>query len=152
MELFDKQVKHYTDKYNELKKVFEKRDYAVIAKTLGVEDVKEAFKKNDDTFEKFVLAYANVMPGKVSCTAYAAAVARICEDNGIKYKIYTGFCEPKNFVKYKTDKKTYNERKKKGEKHPMFPTHVYLETEDKKIYEYYNGEKDIDHIDVVEIA
>ena len=124
MELFDKQVKHYTDKYNELKKVFEKRDYTVIAKTLGV-DVKDSFKKNDEDFEKFVLAYANVMPGRVSCTAYAAAVARICDDNGIKYKVYTGFCEPKNFVKYKTDK---------------------------KIYEYYNGEKDIDHIDVVEIA
>ena len=34
----------------------------------------------------------------------------------------------------------------------MFPTHVYLETAKGVIYEYYNGEKDIDHIDSVVIG
>ena len=54
----------------------------------------------------FIVVTSSLCFFKVSCTAYAAAVARICDDNGIKYKVYTGFCELKNFVKYKTDKKT----------------------------------------------
>lgn len=154
MDLFEKQVKHYTDKYKDTKKIFDERDYNVYMGMLGIKDkdaLKGAFESNNELFEQFILLYAKIMPGKISCTTYAAAVAKLCEDFGVNYKVYTGFCMPKSYVKYKEDKKAYEDKKKKGVEHPMFPTHVYLETSDKKIYEYYNGDKDIDHIDVVRI-
>lgn len=152
MELFEKQVKHYTDKYKETKKIFDGRDYDVYKKLSNITDVKASFEKNDSDFEKFVLSYAKIMPGKVSCTTYASAVARIADDIGVSYKIKAGFCVSKSFPKYETDKKAYEDRKKKGIEHPMLATHVYLETSDGKIYEYFNGQHDIDHIDVVEIV
>ena len=106
----------------------------------------------DEKFEKFVLTYAKIMPGRVSCTTYAAAVAKIADDLGVKYRIYAGFCVPKSFPKYEEDKKAFKEKRDNGVEHPMFPTHVYLETAKGVIYEYYNGEKDIDHIDSVVIG
>ena len=155
MDLFEKQVKHYTDKYNDTKKIFDERDYSVYQNMLNVKDIKKELIANTELFEKFVLAYSRIMPGKVSCTTYAAAVAKLCDDLGIKYKIYTGFCIPKSYAKYAEDKKAYEDKKSNGIEHPMFPTHVYLEADikgKKKIYEYYNGDKDIDHIDVSAIA
>lgn len=152
MELFEKQIKHYTEKYNETKKLFNEKDYTVIQKVSGITDLKSAFEANDEKFEKFVLTYAKIMPGRVSCTTYAAAVAKIADDLGVKYRIYAGFCVPKSFPKYEEDKKAFKEKRDNGVEHPMFPTHVYLETAKGVIYEYYNGEKDIDHIDSVVIG
>ena len=58
MDLFEKQVKHYTDKYNDTKKIFDERDYSVYQNMLNVKDIKKELIANTELFEKIVLAYS----------------------------------------------------------------------------------------------
>ena len=46
MDLFEKQVKHYTDKYNDTKKIFDERDYSVYQNMLNVKDIKKELIEN----------------------------------------------------------------------------------------------------------
>jgi hypothetical protein len=92
------------------------------------------------------------MPGKVSCTTYAAVIAAIAEVYGISYVTKAGFCLQKSSSQYEKNLKDYKAKKSSSnDPHPFFATHVYVEI-DGKSYEYYNGDtSNIDHLDVITI-
>jgi hypothetical protein len=92
------------------------------------------------------------MPGRVSCTTYAAVVASVADAVGVAYDAKAGFCLQKSSPKYEKNLADFKKQKaESSDEHPFFATHVYLLINGEE-YEYYNGDtSNVDHIDVVSI-
>lgn len=153
--IFNSQVEHYRDKFYSTLDAITTKAIETSAKSNGVTDefLKTGLLENSEGFRKFCYNFAKtLMPGRVSCTTYAAVVASVARKFDLDYKVYSGFCLPMNNPKYAVEKDNFDKRKaESGDEHPIFATHVYLTIND-NIYEYYNGDtSNIDHIDCVEI-
>lgn len=151
--IFETQIKHYTEKFEELLTTLESKSLVQVTGGIPTNTLETDFKANSDSFRNTALKIASsMMPGRVSCTTYAAVCARICEEYNIPYKVYAGFCLKKNHVTYAKDLAGFNEKKSSGVEHPAMATHVYLEANG-VAYEYYSGDTfNIEHIDCVVIA
>lgn len=153
--MFDSQIAHYKEKFHNTMDNISVKAIESSARSNGVSDefLKTGLLENSEGFRRFCYSFAKtLMPGRVSCTTYAAVVAVIATKFGVDFKAYSGFCLPKNSPKYNEEKASFDKRvAESGDKHPVFATHVYLVIND-KYYEYYNGDtSNIDHIDCVEI-
>lgn len=151
--MFDSQVKHYRDKFNSIKDGLSAGAILSSAKGNGImeDSLKTGLLENSEEFRLYCYKYAKtLMPGRVSCTTYAAVVAKLAEHFGIAYITYVGFCLPKSNERYAIEKSGWDKRKaESGEEHPMFANHVYLKINNKE-YEYFNGDTtNIDHIDCI---
>lgn len=151
--IFETQIKHYTEKFEELLTTLESKNMMQVTGGIPVDDLEVNFKENSAKFRSLALKIASsMMPGRVSCTTYAAVCARICEELNVPYKVYAGFCLKESHATREKDINYYNEKKASGIEHPMMATHVYLEANG-VAYEYYSGDTDnIEHIDCVVIA
>lgn len=153
MSLFEKQLTHYSEKFNKLYAQLGKKDVITLYKKCGLADVEAGLRGNTKEFRVATLKIAmTLVPGTPSCTVYAAVVAAACEALGISFTIKAGTCLKPSMKSYEKDKAYIAEQKAAGIQHPLMITHVYLETED-KIYEYYSGDfEGIEHIDCVELV
>lgn len=151
--IFETQIKHYTDKFEDLLNTLEAKNLVQVTGGIPINNLEEGLKANTEEFRATALKIASsMMPGRVSCTTYAAVCARICEEFNMPYKVYAGFCLKKNHTTREKDLAYFNEKKSAGEEHPMMATHVYLEANGIS-YEYYSGDTaDIEHIDCVVIS
>lgn len=151
--IFDSQVKHYKEKFHSTVDNVTFKSIENFGKMHGVnaDTIKEGLNSNSEDFRRFVYSYSKtLMPGHVSCTTYAAVVAVIASNFGVKYKAYSGFCLPKSNPRYEAEKASF-ESKKGSDEHPCLATHVFVEING-VAFEYYNGDtSNIDHIDCVEI-
>lgn len=151
--MFDANVKHYKEKYHSMIKDIPRKSLDTYIKGLGITDesFKAGFEENSEEFRNFVYNFAKtLMPGRVSCTTYAAVVSVIADKYGVAYQGYAGFCLPKTNPRYEAELADFNKRRDL-DVHPAFANHVYTEI-DGKIYEFFNGAtSDIDHIDCVTI-
>lgn len=154
-QLFESGVKQYQAKFNGLVNDISIQSIKMVAKSRGISEemLKSGLESNSKEFRQFCFIYAStLMPGRVSCTTYAAVVAVVAQHFGKPYKAYSGFCLRKSSPRYIRDKKDWEAKKASGEEHPFFATHVYLEVGGKD-YEYYDGDTaGVEHLDVVEIA
>lgn len=150
--MFQKQVQHYKDKFYATKKTIRTEQITRYAKSMGLADLSVDLKANSLPFQNLCLNVAKtLMPGRVSCTTYAAVVACAADMLGIEYKVYSGFCMPKSAPNYDKNLSEYHKRKDAGVEHPVPATHLYVQIEG-VCYEIYNGETNgIEHIDVVEV-
>ena len=149
--MWKKTLEHYKVKFNDAKESINIDNIDSKIKMKGITDVKSELLANSDNFRSLALEIADIMPGKVSCTSYAAAVAVIAEKCGIDYKVYGGFCIPNNYGRYEDDLLAFKKGKDAGKKHPFFATHVFVMIND-KYYEYINGVfEGVDHLDYEEI-
>lgn len=151
--IFETQIKHYTEKFEELLTTLESKNLVQVAGGIPVSNLEAELRENSANFRSTALKIASsMMPGRVSCTTYAAVCARICEEYGIPYKVYAGFCLKENHATREKDISYFNEKKASGIEHPMMATHVYLEANGIS-YEYYSGDTaNIEHIDCVVIS
>lgn len=153
--LFESGVAQYKKKFEGLVSNISAMSIESIARSRGVsmESLKTGLESNSQEFQQFCFRYAStLMPGRVSCTTYAAVVACIAKHFGVPYVAYSGFCLQKTSARYERDKADFERLKSEGKEHPMFATHVYTEING-VAYEYYNGDtSNVDHLDVVEIA
>lgn len=151
--MFDANIKHYKEKYHNMIKDISKKSLDTYIRGLGITDefFKAGFEENSEEFCNFVYNFAKtLMPGRVSCTTYAAVVSAIAEKYGVAYQGYAGFCLPRNYPRYQVELDDFNKRKG-SDPHPAFANHVYTEING-KIYEFFNGAtSNIDHIDCVAI-
>lgn len=154
MSMFEPQVEHYKKKYTSLVNSISAMSIMSIAKSYGVseEALRSGLETNNETFRRFCLNYAStLMPGRVSCTTYAAVVACVAKMLGVECKVYTGFCLQKNSPRYQKDRGDWDAKHNAGEAHPFFANHVFAVISGVP-FEYFNGDFDgIDHVDVVEI-
>ena len=150
--MFEQQVEHYKKKYYGIKNSLENRSIEPYLKNWGITDLKESLLSNSKEFRDFAYDIArSVMPGRVSCTTYAAVISYIADLVGVDVKAFAGFCLPKSHPKYETELSFFNTKKTEGVEHPLMATHVYVEINGNS-YEYYNGDtSNIAHIDCVEI-
>lgn len=152
--MFDTQVDHFTKKFEETCKVVTQKQIDIEMRSVNFDEDKlyEGLVNNTKEFRTFVYNFCKqLMPGRVSCTTYAAVVAVICKRFEIPYSAYAGFCIPRSNMRYDAEMEAYNKKKATGVKHPVIATHVYLVANDIN-YEYYNGATDdIEHIDVVKM-
>ena len=153
--MFEPNVEQYKKKFNGLVNNISEMSLFSIAKSYGVSEevLRSGLETNNETFRRFCLNYAStLMPGRVSCTTYAAVVACVAKMLGVQYKVYAGFCLQKNSPRYQKDRGDWQAKRDTGEVHPFFANHVFTEISG-VAYEYFNGDFDnIDHVDVVEIA
>lgn len=152
--IFDSQINHYTTKLRNMVDTINAETVEKYAKGKGVdaETLKSEFIANTDNFKTLIYNYAKtLMPGKVSCTTYAAIVVVLAKKYGLSYKVMSGFCLIKSNPKYERDRADFETMRSKGVEHPLFANHVYVVINSQE-YEFYNGEtNNIDHIDVIEI-
>ena len=153
--MFDSQIKHYKDKFNSIKSELTASAVISTARANGITDefLKAGLLENSEEFRLYCYKYAKtLMPGRVSCTTYAAVVAVLAEHYRVAYKVMSGFCLPINSVKYTEEKASWDKKRAEtNEEHPIFANHVFLKINDKD-YEYFNGDtSNIDHIDCIEI-
>jgi hypothetical protein len=153
--VFDSQIKHYTTKFYDTKSKLSKEVVLSKAKSMGLNEstLKAGLLDNSNNFRVFAFKFAgSLMPGKVSCTTYAAVIAAIAETVNVPYTTKAGFCLQENSPQYEKNLSEYKAKKASSDdEHPFFATHVYVEIMDKS-YEYYNGDTaHIDHLDVVTI-
>ena len=148
--MFNKTVEHYKKKFKDEYAMIDTGDIENIASSHGIHNLKVELEANSAEFKDFAYDVASFMPGRVSCVAYACAVASIADKYGVPYKKFVGFCLPKSSSKYDENIDAFKKGKEQGKEHPIFATHVYITIGD-NTYEYFNGEyENIDHIDVVE--
>jgi hypothetical protein len=151
--MFDSQVAHYKEKFHKtLDSVPAKViDSQARAEGLTQDALKEGLLANSEQFRSFCYSIAKtLMPGRVSCTTYAAVVALVAKKVGVEYKAYSGFCLQKSNPKFDAEKAKFEELKG-SDPHPAFATHVFIVIND-MFYEYYNGDTaNIEHFDYVEI-
>lgn len=151
--MFNKQVEHYKNKFYNTVDNVSYQSVKSFAASMGIAEdfLKCGLLENTEEFRKLVYSYAKtLMPGRVSCTTYAAVVAVIAKNFDIDYKVMSGFCLPKDHPQYAKNRAEFDEKKRSTE-HPVLATHVFLLIND-NYYEYYNGDtSNIDHIDCVEI-
>ena len=153
--VFDSQVAHYRNKFYYTVDNISISDIEVNAKGKGITDeaLKAGLLEDSEEFRKFCYSFAKtLMPGRVSCTTYAAVVAVIAKKFEIPYKAYSGFCLRNNLSNSESEKEKFNKLKSQGnDEHPVFANHVYLVIND-SFYEYFNGDtSNIDHLDCVEL-
>lgn len=153
--MFFNQVNHYKEKFHNTVSSLTIKSVDDFARSSGVSEdsLRKGFESNSKEFRTFVYSFAKtLMPGRVSCTTYAAVVAVIAIKFGAEYKAMSGFCLQKNTPNYAKDLADFMQaRQTTGDEHPLFATHVYIQVGD-TTYEYYNGDtSNIDHIDCVEI-
>lgn len=153
--MFFNQVNHYKEKFRSTVNSVTIKSIEDFARSSGVSDdaLRKGFESNSKEFRTFVYSFAKtLMPGRVSCTTYAAVVALIASKFNVDFKAMAGFCLQKNAPNYAKDLADFNQAKQiSGDEHPLFATHVYLQVGD-TTYEYYNGDtSNIDHIDCVDI-
>lgn len=151
--IFKTQIEHYTEKFDELLQNLESKNLMQVTGGIQIPNLEQNLKENSEEFRQAALKVASsMMPGRVSCTTYAAVCARFCEEFNVPFKAYAGFCLKKSHATREKDMNYFNEKKASGVEHPMMATHVYLEANG-TVYEYYSGDtSDIDHIDCVVIA
>lgn len=147
-------VVHYDDKVSKARSFVTDSRIEACMKNNGVskEELKSLIDKNDSKLMVLVLAIARfIMPGRVSCSSYAAVVSRLMDYVGVDgYRFIAGFCLPRDGVNYARDKEMFNKRRK-VETHPVSATHVFVYYNN-EYYEYFNGSvNNIDHIDCVDI-
>ena len=75
--MWKKTLEHYKVKFNDAKESINIDNIDSKIKMKGITDVKSELLANSDNFRSLALEIADIMPGKVSCTSYAAAVAVI---------------------------------------------------------------------------
>lgn len=154
-QLFEHGVQQYQSNFTGLVNDISIQSIKMVAKSRGISEemLKSGLETNSKEFRQFCYIYAStVMPGRVSCTTYAAVVAIIAQHFGVAFKVYAGFCLRKSSPRYIRDKKDWEAKKAAGEEHPFFATHVYCEANG-NAYEYYDGDTSgVEHLDVVEIA
>lgn len=153
--LFNSQVNRFKTKFHQTVDNISVKAIETNAKGHGIsmDMLKEGLLANSEDFRIFCYKFAKtLMPGRVSCTTYAAVVAVIAEKFGVAYTPYVGYCLQINSPKYESDKAGFYERREStGDEHPITVSHVFVRIED-KYYEYLNGDtSNIDHIDYVEI-
>ena len=151
--VFNKQIEHYTKKFNETLGRLRSADITDLYEKKGIFNLSEAIVTNEDAFRLATYKIAStLMPGVVSCTTYAAVCARVAEEFGISYTVMAGFCLKDSHPTKNKDLAYYEEQKSKGIEHPMMATHVYLDIKG-VFYEYYSGDTSgINHIDCIVIA
>lgn len=116
------------------------------------ESFKQNFLSNSEQFVSVVEGTAQrIRKGKVISQTYAGIVALIASRFSMDYKVYSGVCFPPNYKDTPNAQGDRDAIKKANGKHPMFPTHTYIECNG-KTYEYYNGYvSGIEKVDVVEV-
>lgn len=154
--MFMKQVVHYQEKIENARSFVSdgKIETSISSEGISKDELRFVIEENGDRLDKLVLNIAKfLMPGRVSCTSYAAVVSRLMDYVGITdYKTAAGFCLPKNGAKYAEDRANFDVRKT-TKTHPVIATHAFIYY-DGKYYESYNGQRGedaIDHIDCVEV-
>jgi len=153
--IFDSQIKHYKEKFDSIRKELNANAIIAGAKSNGVTDefLKAGLIENSEEFRLYCYKYAKtLMPGRVSCTTYAAVVSVLADHYGVEYNVCSGFCLPVSNEKYSSEKAAWEKRRSEtSEEHPVFANHVFLKIND-KYYEYFNGDtSNIDHIDCITI-
>lgn len=154
-QLFDSQVQRYKEKFHQTVGAISVKAIETSARGHGISmsQLKEGLLANSEDFRVFCYTFAKtLMPGRVSCTTYAAVVAVIAQKLGVEYKAYSGFCMPMSNPRYEEELSGFQKRQvSSGDEHPISATHVFLKIGD-RYYEYFNGDtSNIDHIDYVEI-
>lgn len=147
-------VVHYGDKVSKARSFVNDNRIETCMKKMGVskDELKYLIDINDSKLSVLSFAIARfIMPGRVSCSSYAAVVSRLMDYVGVEdYQIIAGFCLPKDGINYKHDREVFD-RLKEVETHPVTATHVFIYY-NKKYYECFNGSVDnIDHIDCVDV-
>lgn len=152
--MFNKQINHYKEKFHKTLDAIDVNNVLAFAKSNGIsgDSLKKELEGNSNNFRLLCYHYAQtLMPGRVSCTTYAAVVAVLAKHFNLGYVAMSGFCLPKDTPTFEKEMLAFDTKKKQGVEHPIMATHVFVKIGD-KIYEYYNGDtSNIEHIDCVEI-
>lgn len=148
--VYNKLLGMYKSKFRELvEKIPSDSITSRMAQASINEDIlKQSLLTNSQEFRDFAYKIANsLVVGRISCTTYAAVVAKIAEQLGVDYKAYAGFCLQTNSSNYRKNKDGWEN----SGAYQEMPTHVFLMIGN-KFYEWYNGDtSNIDHLDAVEI-
>lgn len=151
--MFNKQIMHYKNRFEECKNALSGEYLEAVTRSLGYDlaNLKSDFENNTETFQKLATVLAKqVQKGTLMPYTYSAAVAVIAESLGVSYTLKSGFCIPKDSPKFDEEIRRFNEGKKSAE-HPSIATHFYVVANDKE-YEYYSGRySDIEKIDVIDV-
>ena len=158
MDFFTKQVNMFNSAVLRRKaKINEKGIEHYLARAIvgGIskEGLKAELLGNTDSFKELCLAISRmIITGNVSCEMYTSVVICIAEYVGVQPDgFYIGFCLPRNFVNYNSEIAKFNEKKNKGEEHPGMANHCYVVINDIN-YDCFNGDFDVEHIDVVRMS
>lgn len=146
--MFDKQIEHYTRRFNEAKDILSKRklEAPASAAKLDLDKLEENFKSNSTEFKRFIFANAGQIKEKTDSLLYAASLAVVADKLKKKYKVYLSYSLNKEDEAY--------EKKLEDYKKLEFPlaNHVYIQVDD-TCYELFTGNvtTNIEHLDSVEL-
>lgn len=154
--LYDQAINHFVEHMKLEMKRFNnlKMEYVCGKTKFDSSKLEEKLKDNTDDFKAFIKFIANMYGGTTNQLSYmyASVIIYFADLLGLEYKVYAGFCLPKEILTYKAQMSAYNEGKTDGAEHPCMANHVYVVIGD-NTYECYNDFTDnIEKIDVVEIT
>lgn len=148
MNMFKKQVNHCYERFNIAKDVISKMPIKNLLSSVMISEdsLEEELKNNSQKIHKVALLMAkDVTRGKVMSYTYAAAIAVLADIVGLNYELRCGYSLAKDMEGYE---KLLEEAKKANfsdSNLPYFANHFYLII-DGKVYEYFNGYKEVEHI------
>ena len=146
--MFRKQVEHSCERYNIAKETISKLPIKSLFSSVMLceEDLETELKENSEKIRKLAyLMSKDVTRGNVMGYTYAAAIAVLADIAGLDYELRCGYSLDKNASGYEKLVQEAKNANYSEDNLPYFVNHFYVVI-DGKIYEYFNGATEIDHI------